>query len=212
MMKKLLFLFLYCLPLIAASQADSVAYSRDFEFREGYFLNFAQFKSNQPIPKSAVVSGYPKNQTDFITQMLNQKYITYTDAQGQEQKTETATLWGYCQNRTVCVNFNGEFNRINVIGALCHLTAIVSVPIGYTDPMSINYGLNRVDELRQFVLDTHNDKIYDFNVKTMELLLQQYDMELFTEFMALKKGKKSDSIFIYLRKFNERHPLYLSGS
>lgn len=212
-MRKLfvLFLLVYLSPHYLSAQADSVAYSHDFEFREGFFLNFEQFKSNAPIPKSAVVSGYPKTQADFITQMIGNKYLTWTDDQGKEQKVETSTLWGYCQNRTICVNFNGGFERISVIGSLCHLTSIVNVPVGYRDPMSINYGLNTVNELRQFVLDTHTDKIFDFNVKTMETLLQQYDPELFTEFMALKKRKKNDSIFIYLRRYNDRHPLYISA-
>ena len=42
----------------------------------------------------------------------------------------------------------------------------------------------------------------------MEILLKN-DAELFDQFMKLKKRKKADSIFIYLRKYNEKHPLYL---
>ncbi len=211
MMKKL-FLYLICiLPLSAMSQ-DSVAYSRDFEFKEGFFLTLEQFKNNDPILKSAVISSYPQTEVDFISQVINSKYITYKNKDGKEQKVETLSLWGYCQNRTICINFNKEFNRVNVIGTLFLFSATVNTPIGYRDPMNVNYGINYVDELRQFVLDTHTNKIEDFNVKNMELLLQENDPELYTEFMALKKSKKNDSIFIYLRKLNEKHPLYLSAN
>jgi len=73
----------------------------------------------------------------------------------------------------------------------------------------MGYGLNNsVDEMRQFVFDTQTNKVYDFNVKNMEMLLKN-DSDLFIQFMALKKRKKADSIFIYLRKYNEKHPLYL---
>jgi hypothetical protein len=31
---------------------------------------------------------------------------------------------------------------------------------------------------------------------------------LYNEFIALKKKQKRDSIFLYLRKYNEKHPIY----
>jgi hypothetical protein len=42
----------------------------------------------------------------------------------------------------------------------------------------------------------------------MEILLKN-DAVLYEGFMKLKKRAKADSIFIYLRKYNETHPLYL---
>ena len=65
-------------------------------------------------------------------------------------------------------------------------------------------------ELRQFVFDTQTNKVFDFTVKNMEILLKN-DAELYAEFMKLKKRAKADSIFIYLRKYNEKHPLYLAS-
>lgn len=96
---------------------------------------------------------------------------------------------------------------MNVIGRLCHFTAIVRTSMSISDPIM---GMsNSYDELRQFILDTESNKIIDFNVKNMEVLLSK-DPELYKQFMALKKREKSNSIFIYLRKYNEKHPLYLA--
>ena len=83
---------------------------------------------------------------------------------------------------------------------------MVATSVGFNDPMG--YGLNRtVDELRQYVFDTQTNKAFDFNVKNMEILLKN-DTDLYNQFMALKKREKPDVIFVYLRKFNEKHPLY----
>lgn len=196
------------LSSIAFAQTDDIAYSRDYEFTEGLFLTIDQFKNNDPILKSSIISAIPKGQLDFLKQVLEQKSFVYKDSAGNEQRIETSGIWGYCQNRSVCINFNKQFNKLNVIGTLCHFTAMVAVSVGFRDPMGFNSGLNSIDELQQFVFDTQTDKVLDFNVKNMEILLKS-DSELYTQFMALKKRKKADSVFVYLRKLNEKHPLYL---
>ena len=209
---KNLFTFLFSfISLIAFSQGDSIAYSRDYEFKEGIFLTVDQFKHNNPIPKSSIVSEIHKSQIDFLKQIIVQKIIVFKDTSGKEQKLETASIWGYYQNRTVYINFNKEFNRLNVIGTLCHFTATIKTAITYHDPMNNNFGMglnNAVEELRQFVFDTQTNKVYDFDEKNMEMLLKT-DMVLYSQFIALKRRQKSDAIFVYLRKYNEKHPLYL---
>lgn len=193
------------------SQTDSVPYTRDFEFREGIFLTVHDFKYNNPIPKSSVVTSIPTTDADFMVQVMGYKTITFKDRQGVEQKLETATVWGFCQNRSIYINFNKEFNRVNVIGSIFHLVATVTTLSGVRDPMNYNYAINNTyDELRQFMLDVNENKVLDFNVKNMEMVLKK-DPELFNEFMKLSKKKKSSSIFIYLRKYNEKHPLYISS-
>jgi hypothetical protein len=208
-MRSLLALFL-SIPLILSAQKDSIPYTRDYEFREGIFLTVQDLKYNNPIPKEAIISSLPSSGADFLSQVMAYKYVTYKDRQGLEQKLETATVWGFCQNRSLYINFNKEFNRINVIGSLCHLVATVSTVSGVRDPMNYNYAINNTyEELRQFVVDLENNKVLDFNVKNMEAILQR-DPVLHEEFMKLSRKKKADSIFIYLRKYNEKHPLYLS--
>lgn len=196
--------------LACFSQKQTVAYSRDYEFKEGLFLTINDFINNTPIKKDLIVTGLSKYDLDFLHQVTEQKYIAYKDTAGIEQKIETATLWGYCQNRSIYLNYNKTFNRLNVVGTLCHFTSRITSFVGYQDPMNANYGINtNYDELRQFVLDTQTDNVWAFTVATMELLLKNDEL-LYTEFMKLKKRKKIDSIFVYLRKYNEKHPLYLN--
>lgn len=230
-MKRFLTIIFSFFLLITFAQSDSIAYSRDYEFTDGVFFNVNHFKKNHPIPKSSIISGVPKNQLDFLKQILENKSIIYTDSLGQEKNIETYGIWGYCQNRSVYINiikaFNKtdllyiksinvdhEFRKLNVIGTLCHFTANVISPFGINgDPMnSFNNNLsslyNTNEELKQYVFDTQTNKVFDFNVKNMEILLK-CDTDLYNQFMVLKKREKPDVIFVYLRKFNEKHPLYL---
>lgn len=201
--------FFFCFTQ-AFSQTGTVAYSHEYDFKEGVYLTIDQFKQNSPIPKSAFVTGIPKSELDFFSQLLETKTITYKDSTGKEIKLETNSLWGYSQNRSVYLNFNKEFNRINVIGTVFHFTATIRTVSTYHDPMNYNYGLSQ-DELRQFMFNTQTNMVSDFNVKNMEILLKD-DAELFAKFEALKKREKGDAIFIYLRKYNEKHPLYLPAN
>lgn len=193
-----------------AQMPSTVAYTRDYNFKEGIYLTVEQFKKNSPILKESIVSAQPKTQIDFLSLELELKTITYKDSAGVEQKVETSTLWGYSQNRTIYINFNNEFNRVNVIGTLSVFSGIVIQTPMRNEPIGDMYAIEpSFTELHQFVFDTQSNKVYDFTSKNMELLLKP-DAELYTQFMKLKKRAKADSVFIYLRKFNEKHPLYLA--
>lgn len=209
-MKKSIFIFLLVISKLTIAQTKGVAYSRDFEFREGIYLTIDQFKLNRPIPISAIISPIPKTDLNFLTQVLDQKTVTFKDERGQEQKLETSTIWGYCRNRSIYLNFNKAFNRLNVIGSICHFTSEVVVT-SYQDPTYYGRGINNsYRELKQFILNTETNKIADFTVSSMEDAMQD-DAELLSEFEQLRKKQKTNSIFIYLRKFNEKHPLYLAA-
>jgi hypothetical protein len=210
-MRLIILLTLYTLPLVLRATGDSVAYTHDYEFREGIFLTVEQFKQNKPIKKSDIISSVPAGQVDFMNEVMSHKIVTYRDSTGKEQQLESSTVWGYCQNRNIYMNFNNDFNRISMVGTVCHLVATITTYSSYHDPMNLNYAINNsYDELRQFVFDTRTNKVLDFNVKNMEMILES-DKELHAEFMKLSKRKKADSIFVFLRRFNAKHPLYLPG-
>ena len=140
---------------------------------------------------------------------MESRTIHYRDSIGKEILLDKLSVWGYCQNRSIYINFNNEFNRLNVVGTLCHFTATFEMQVNYRDNFSYNATLNNsVQELRHYVYDTQTNTVFDFNVKNMELLLKN-DADLYLNFMNFKKRQKSEAIFIYLRKYNENHPFFL---
>ncbi len=64
------------------------------------------------------------------------------------------------------------------------------------------------NELKQYLIDFETGKILEYDVDNAEMLLMK-DSQLYEEFVQLPRKKKKELIFVYIRKFNERNPLYL---
>lgn len=208
-MKRSIFNLLLFISSWGVAQTDSILYTRDFEFREGIYLTLEQFRNNDPILPSAIVSSVPKTELNFLNRVLDRKKLTYKDKTGAQQEIATANVWGFCRNKTLFINFNQTFNRVNLIGSLCHFTCEVVVLSTYQDPMYYNHGMSSsYNELRQFIFCMDSNIVKDFNAPAMEEILQR-DTELYAQFMKMKRKEKGNSIFTYIRKYNEKYPLYI---
>lgn len=200
-------LLLLFAPLFSRAQGDSLTYGTNFRFADGIFLSFEQFRANKPIPKSSIISNYDKTRLDFLKMVVSYNSINYRDEKEAEQQVASDKIWGYAENGAAYIYVNNEFNRITVVGSLCHFTAYethyvyAGSPVGYGSA----YGTPE-QQMVQLMLDMKSGNVYPFDVASMELLLKR-DEALLTEFDALSKKKKKQSIFIYLRKYNEKHPL-----
>ncbi|NOZ46016.1 MAG: hypothetical protein GXO79_04455 [Chlorobi bacterium] len=203
------------------SQTDTtklVKYTPAFKFTEGLYLNFDMFKTNNPILKSRIVTNISLKDIDFFDKIMLNKTISYYDDYGIKQEYRTDRIWGYSRKGTIFIQVEGEFNRIPVLGSISHFVANITV---YKDRMynpydpyySYSYSSSfrqqqATYELRQFILDFDTGKIMEYDYQTLSIILMR-DPELYEEFNALKKRKKKQLKFLYLRKYNEKHPLYI---
>jgi hypothetical protein len=214
-------------PVLAQADSDSelVKYTPGFKFEEGIFLNFDQVKQNKPIAKSQIITTIPYDDPDFYDLILQEKKIELYDNLGTKQEIANKNIWGYSRNGVLYVNINEDFYRITIVGNICHFVASLTTynsygspyysgygyPYGgYYDPYSpysSPYGNSGNTELKQYLLDFKTGNILDYDVKSMEILLMA-DPELHDEFTALNNKKQKQMKFLYLRKFNERNPLY----
>ena len=62
--------------------------------------------------------------------------------------------------------------------------------------------------MRQYLYDFDGGNVFDYDVDGLEMLLMK-DPELHDEFAQLSKKKRRQLKFMYLRRFNERNPLYI---
>jgi len=197
-----------------------VKYTPEFEFREGIYPNFMSVKQNNPIPKTRLVTEADLFSRDFYQQVTEAKYIVFYDDNGVQQRLTTSNIWGYGRNGVLYINLGSRFHRISFIGKIGHFVAsITTYNSGYYDPYSYNqsYYYNRYyrspnsdyssTEVRQYLIDFETGKLMEFDVKAVEILLMN-DPELHDEYMQLRRKKKKQYKFVYIRKFNERNPLY----
>lgn len=202
------------------AQQDSLAYGPELTLKEGVYLSYTDFRKNRPVPKEAIQSKEDKTQLDFIGKAVaDNKEITIV-YNGAENKLETAKLWGYCQNNTVYLNYEGKFYRVPVFGNISHFLGTIEVynynnygmygMYGYGGMMGTSAPIKQ-RELRQFIFDFYSGDIMDYNLHNVEILISR-DTQLYAEFMNLKKRKRSEMMMMYVRKFNAAHPIYFPAN
>ena len=73
----------------------------------------------------------------------------------------------------------------------------------YSTPQS-NYGNT---DLRQYLLDFETGEVIEYNIEAVEVLLMK-DPELADEYGALRHRKRKQMKFVFIRRYNEKHPLF----
>ena len=206
-MRTLFILAIFMCGMLHA-QKDSVIYNSDFKFKDGIYLTFENFRHNKPVPKSSIVSNYDQEAIDFLRKAVSNKTISYKDSAGVIHEMNPGKLWGFCENNSVYIRFNGDFNKIVVMGSICHFTALYTTYLsgGPTTPSGATTGAP-VESVQQYVLDMQTGRVLDFILPNMQELYKR-DEVLYKEFMMLKKGKRKKMMFFYLRKYNEKHAVY----
>jgi hypothetical protein len=63
-------------------------------------------------------------------------------------------------------------------------------------------------ELKQYIIDFESGKVLEFDTENTKLLLMK-DNQLYEEYVQLSKKKQKELMFVYIRKFNEKNPLYI---
>jgi hypothetical protein len=218
-------------------QEGMVKYTPDFRFKDGIYLNFDQVKANSPVPKAKLLTSMDYNDREFFKKLLESDKIYYYDGMGVRQEIAVNTIWGYARNGVLYVQMQENFTRITFVGSICHFVADITTmdsryygyPYGgYYDPYysyypySYNnfyspygsyyspYSRNNMtrNELKQYLIDFETGKVLEFDLQSTEMLLMK-DAPLYEEFVQLPRKKKKDMMFVYIRKFNERNPLYI---
>jgi hypothetical protein len=215
-------------------QEGKVKYTPDFKFKDGIYLNFDQIRINSPIPKAKLLTSADYNDREFFNKVLESEKIYFYDEMGIRQEVEKSNIWGFARNGVLYVLIQDSFNRITFVGNICHFVADVTTydtrfnsysPYGYYDPYYSPYGYGSSypygsyyspyrqqsmprNELKQYIIDFETGKIFEFAVDNVELLLMK-DPTVYDEYIQLSRKKKKELMFVYIRKFNEKNPLFL---
>lgn len=228
---------LFYASLAIGQRADSlIRYTPDFKFRDGIYLNFDMVKTNSPIPKAKLLTSVDYNDKDFFNQVISGEKIYYYDNMGIRQELDKNTIWGFSRNGVLYRNVQNNFNRITFFGSIIHFVADITTydqsynPYGYYDPYyspysnpyysyyspyysPYSYGYpyrqsTARTNLRMFMIDFETGDEYEYNITNLEMLLMK-DPELYEEFASMRNKNQKKMMFVYLRKYNERHPVFI---
>lgn len=149
-------LLLFSLSLLVASPnsfgQQKVAYSPDFQFKEGVYLSFQDFKNNNPIEVTHIYSELDIRNDDYLDMVLDTDSVVYFDKLLEERIVDTRSVWGFCKNNKIYIGINTvqdskdwrdrQWFPILSIGAYSYFTATVIVT-RYMPPspsMGMGYG------------------------------------------------------------------------
>ncbi len=221
------YMFLFVFVTTEAQQHDTlnrIKYTPEFKFKEGVYMNFDQVRQNNPIPKSRIITEVSYDDPDFFERVLNGKKLQLFDNIGVKQEIQSKSIWGFSRNGVLYIYLNDNYFRITIIGNICHFVGSLTsynrssgVPYygygypyyysPYYNPYYSPYSNNTSVEMKQYLLDFKTGNVLDYSEESVEVLLMS-DPELHDEFAGLSKKKQKQLKFLYIRKFNERNPLF----
>ncbi len=212
MKAKLFVLFLLCAGALRA-QVDSglVRYHPGFDLAEGIYLDFRSFRDNAPDLPLAVLRDAKGGPYTALLGSGAQPYVQ--DSAGTLMAVDMDKVWGACSNNTVYIRAGDGLYRIGMIGALCHVLYERSYR-DYSTMGMYGYGsmmggpvTRTVQEQR--VLDMATGELLPLTADGIDASIGR-DLVLYEEWSAIPpKKRKGELLFQFMRRYNDRHPLYM---
>ena len=197
-------LFFFCVVGLFSNAQRVQSSDPKFNFKDGVYLSIEEYKNNQP---SLPFNRFCQKDGSTLFDFKLEPTLYYRNDTNGVSPLSSSSLFGYAHygNFYIKVDYlkQSYFARLVVIGALCHFVCEVQ-------QSTVDYYYNTpryTTAMLQFALDHETGKVVPFNQESFLVFLQR-DKELYDEFTLLPKKKKKDLTFFYLRKYNQKHPVY----
>lgn len=191
----------------AGPATGMVAYHGGFDFHEGVYFTFRDFRNNAPvITMDRLLDAQGRPVTDLRS---TNGRLQYRDASGAPLRLDMDRLWGFCDEDVVYVRSGNGFNRIGLMGSLAHLVFDATYrDLGWYDPMWGGMGPTSYTVQEQRLLDMRTGDFLPVNAAGMHKALEA-DPALRAEFDALPRRTRDRqaTVFQFLRRYNDGHPL-----
>ena len=197
-----------------SNNKDSVLIDSHFLFEDGIYIDFNSVKTLNPINVSSIVTDIPINDIEFFKKLTSNEKISFYDNSGLKQIISTKNIWGYSSKGILHKKTEEGFYIIPITGAISQYVAEIKVIREMvSDSYMTNYynGMGSASyetkETHMFMISLETGIVYDYSYKNLEILLSA-DEKLFLEYTSLKKRKRKQQIFLFIQKYNKKHPLY----
>lgn len=208
MRKSLMILYFFSLIFFGGksfAQVSSVPYNPDFKFNEGVYLNFDEFKNNNPSITDYEIVVYGTFKEEGNSKYYFIKYISYTDGSGAEQQLDLKSFWGLCDKNGIFVLAYEVLHPLEKIGALITFNMNFKTPGSFDAGYVGASGPTTVKNKIFIVFETGRG--FQYSLKNFEVLISK-DKELLSQFESIKgKRKKIKQMPDYVDKYNSRHPI-----
>jgi len=206
-------------------EVNMVRYSPDFKFKDGLYLNIDDVRNNDPIPLARIVTDLGAYNKDFVNEMYSSAKIILYDDYAIQRYIYTKNIWGYAESGRLYIMVGGQFQKITIQGSISLFIASetthlkTKVPSRDTSKNSATsqdlyrahykpyYYAPVTGQRGEYLFDFESNSLSVYTVEVFEKLLVR-DAGLFTEYADLKKREQKKRIPEFIRRYNQKHPLY----
>ncbi|QQR85231.1 MAG: hypothetical protein IPJ76_11460 [Flavobacteriales bacterium] len=186
---------------------DWVEYVGGFDFREGVYRTWREFRLNAPsIPLEAFRRSDGQPIEDF---RRHEGRLFILNDSTKNLEVYRGPMWGFCSRNVVLVAAGIGYNRIGIMGSLCHLTYEFMTPTAESMGRSFISGVPQMGTMvAQALLNMETGELTGYDAAALRAAISG-DGQLLAEFDALPKRKrnKPETLFQFLRHYNQRNPL-----
>ena len=202
-------LFLSFVPIFGLAQKE-VPYTPEFEFYEGIYLSFEDFRNNNPLPKELIITTVAQDDPAFYRKLFNTRSFRYFDERGLPVNVFTDDVFGYAERGEPFIKFGGRFRKIMVLGMLSYFAP------GAGDPeVQPRFGYTANDQSGSLGSEGFKQIIFNFETGDFTNLTPEAVADfiidapgLHREFTQLKRKEQRKAMYAYIQKYNKANPIY----
>ncbi|MGB0368103.1 MAG: hypothetical protein ACPGD8_01785 [Flavobacteriales bacterium] len=135
-MKNVFPFFLILFPVTLFGQ-QKVEYTSDFLFEDGVYLTFQDFKNNNPVPITHILSELDIRNQNYLELVLDADSVTYFDNLLEERTISILRIWGFSKGGKPYIGYNTVSGSVTwenrawfpllSVGAYSYFTAVTIV-------------------------------------------------------------------------------------
>ncbi len=131
--------------------------------------------------------------------------LYYHDTEKKRVKLHRDSIWGFCESGTCYIMQNGYFHKITLFGSICIFREFYPVN---KDPMAV-VATEKKGKSADKIYDVESGTVFDYSPDAATRIFNK-DESLLNDFNALgSRKKKMKKLYLFIEKYNERHPLFL---
>lgn len=172
-------------------EEDYTIYSNNFDFKQGIYLSFNEFKSNSP----GLIEEFERRGNNILV---------FNDSAKKFLAVNPNSVWGYCYDNNVYISAEGGFWKIVNVGQLSQFTAIVITKFQTVD--TFGFPIERYSKvLSQLFLDFNTGEVK--RLKKENLLPYLEETNILSKKVE-KKLKSEEGLIMALKEYNKLNPIY----
>ena len=204
-----LFCFIAICLNASAQSEGKVKYTSDFQFKDGIYLKFKDFKNNNPVTPSEIISTVSRDDPSFYRKLFNTRSFRIFNKEGKSISVFTEDVFGIAVDGEPFLMFGGRFRKIMVLGMLSYFAPGAGEPEIQPRFGDAEGGLRQPGEsFRQVIFHFETGEFNNLDEESVAHFISDAP-KLYDEFTALKRKEQRKQMYSYIQKYNKANPIYI---